>query len=269
MNMPNENNNLNSEDGFNEPEKKSKKGKAFYFALFICLTAITAAAWSTYESVKDFITLPKSESQAQHTPKITNKENKKDVNKNAILEENSEEKPIRRDRKLIPYTNEKKPAKNTHSNEESSEDLRAVSAEKSDLLIVYPTGNNVTKEFSDGKPVRSKTMGDWRAHDGTDFKSEKGSIIKSITGGTVKDIYNDPLYGTTIVIEHDPKFTAYYSGLGETVLVQKGQRVKSGQEIGSINNIPCELTEEPHLHLMIYKDEKFIDPLLILDKETQ
>jgi murein DD-endopeptidase MepM/ murein hydrolase activator NlpD len=271
INMPDENNNnFNSEDDFNEPvARKSRKGKSFYIALFICLVAISAAAWSTYESVKDFIISPKSESETHNLSKPAPKGNNKDMSKNSILEGNQEEKTIHRDRKLIPYANEKKPAENISSPNESSDDIQPVSAEKSDLLIVYPTGNNVLKEFSDSKPVYSKTMSDWRTHDGADFKAGEGSIIKSITGGTVKDVYNDSSYGTTIVIEHDPKFTAYYSGLGETTLVQKGQRVKSGQDIGSVNKVPCEITEEPHLHLMIYKDEKFIDPLLVLDKETQ
>lgn len=264
INMPDENNDLNLEDDFNEPVKKVHKGKSFYIALFICLVAVSAAAWSTYESVKDFIITPKSNTATQSTPKLTNKENNKAVSKNSILEENNNEKSAHQDRKPIPYAKEKMSTESVAP----SEDIQAVSAEKSDLLVIYPTGNTVTKEFSDSKPVYSKTMGDWRTHDGADFKAEEGSVIKSVTGGTVKDIYNDPSYGTTIVIEHDPKFTAYYSGLGETTLVQKGQRVKSGQEIGSVNKVPCEITEDPHLHLMIYKDEKFIDPLLILDKET-
>lgn len=269
INMPDENNNdLNLEDDFHEPVRKSRKGKSFYIALFICLVAISAAAWSTYESVKDFITTPQSNFDTHASSKPMPKGSDKDISKNSILEENSEEKSTHRNRKLIPYTNEKA-AENANNPNDSSEDIQAVSAEKSDLLIVYPTGNNVLKEFSDSKPVYSKTMADWRAHDGTDFKTGEGSVIKSITGGTVKDIYNDSSYGTTIVIEHDPRFTAYYSGLGETTLVKKGERVKSGQDIGSVNKVPCEITEEPHLHLMIYKDEKFIDPMLVLEKETQ
>jgi murein DD-endopeptidase MepM/ murein hydrolase activator NlpD len=270
INMPDENNNdLNLEDGFNEPVvRKRRKGKSFYIALFICFIAISAAAWSTYESVKDFISTPKSDSETHSSSKPITRGNK-NIDKNSILDENREEKNTRRDRKLIPYEEKKTVESTSNANESSEEDVQAVAAEKSDLLVVYPAGNNVLKEFSDSKPVYSKTMSDWRAHDGADFKAAEGSIIKSITGGTVKDIYNDPSYGTTIVIEHDPKFTAYYSGIGDTTLVQKGQRVKSGQGIGSVNKIPCEITEEPHLHLMISKDDKFIDPLLILDKETQ
>ena len=86
-----------------------------------------------------------------------------------------------------------------------------------------------------------------------DFKADRGSLIKSVTSGTVKDIYNDPSYGTTIVIEHDLGFVGYYSGLGDTTLVKKGDKVKAGDDIGSINNIPVEIADEPHLHFMINK----------------
>lgn len=113
-----------------------------------------------------------------------------------------------------------------------------------------------------------KTLGDWRCHEGTDFKAEKGSSVKAVTSGVVTDIYEDPSYGTTIVISHDSGFTAYYSGLNEDVLVKKGNRIKSGEEIGIIDTVPCEILDEPHLHLSINKDGKFIDPILVLEKET-
>ncbi len=262
MNIPNENYN---ENDFKEPKRKPKKSRAFYIALTICIAAVSAAAWSTYESVKNFITPSKSGSSSS-LKSAGHGVGQKDASKSSILEENSEDKANHSTHKLIPYDH---PSAKAAPKEDSSEEIQAVSAQKSDLLVVYPTGNNITKEFSDGKPVYSKTMNDWRIHSGADFKAEAGSKVKSITGGTVKDIYNDPVYGTTIVVEHDPKFTAYYCGLGETALVKKDDRVQSGQEIGSIHKVPCEVTEEPHLHLMIHKDDKFIDPLLILEKESQ
>ena len=252
-------------------EKPSKKSKSFYAALAICAVAVSAAGWSTYESVKDFINPPPKSEVHQHanTKALRGKGTSKveDASKNSILEADSNQK-ARSNRELIPYDNEKKPVSTNEGTSSGNEDdVQAVSAEKSDPLIIYPVGNTITKEFSDGKPVYSETLGDWRTHNGTDFKAEAGSIIKAITSGTVKDIYSDPSYGTTIVIEHDPKFVAYYSGLGETALVEKGKRVKSGQEIGSINAVPCEVADESHLHLMINKDGQFIDPMTILDKE--
>lgn len=72
-----------------------------------------------------------------------------------------------------------------------------------------------------------------------------------------------------MVISHDGGFTAYYSGLEKNVPVKKGAKLKSGDEIGKIDKVPCEAAEgENHLHLAINQKGKFIDPLLILDKEN-
>ncbi len=107
-------------------------------------------------------------------------------------------------------------------------------------------------------------MNDWRVHEGIDLAAEQGSKVKSITNGKVKEIYNDSLYGTTMVIEHEGSFVAYYSGLGETTLVNANDAVEAGQEIASINDIPCEAADGYHLHLAIKKDGKFINPKEIL-----
>lgn len=243
--------------------ERKQKGKGFYVALMICVTAVTAAGWTTYKSVKDFVDPPKdeiSENLKEQKSVQVRKQQENIMEKNNIIESTPEEsREYSKD--LIPYDDSQ--------NKEQDEELKSVMTDQADTLIIYPTDKTVIKEFSDGKPVYSKTLGDWRVHDGTDFRSPKGSVIKSAASGVVKDIYNDPMYGMTITIDHDAGFTAYYSGLGNTVLVNKGDKVKSGQDIGSINDVPVEIAEEPHLHFMINKDGKFIDPILILEKDTQ
>lgn len=246
-------------------ENKKYKGKGFYIALVVCLTAITAAGLSTYKSVKDFPSPAKSEVSRKNSntpsdkhPKVTNEISSKKPPK--------EKKPIPSLEHNEKNSTEKAKIPDIHVSE-SNDNLQTVSTEQVDTLIIYPTDNTVIKEFSNGKPVYSNTLGDWRAHDGTDFKAGQGSIVKSISAGTVKDVYNDSAYGTTVVVDHNTGFTAYYCGLGATTLVQKGDNIKSGQDIGSINTVPIEIAEEPHLHLMIRKDDKFIDPILILEQD--
>ncbi len=260
-------NNSNNEQNFQEPDNKNKKGKKFYIALAICLTAISAAAWSTYKSVKDFIVPSKSESKFKNHSQTSNKTIPQNQDKNSILDKKSpDKKPTLNKRQPIPYD---KPQNNEQqSSENNSEETQPVSAQTSESPIVYPAGNHIIKEFSDGKPMYSKTMNDWRSHNGTDFSATTGSTVKSITDGVVKDIYVDSSYGMTVKVEHDSGFTAYYSGLGETVLVKKDEKLTSGQEIGSVAKIPCEIADESHVHISIYKDGKFIDPLLILEKEN-
>lgn len=255
----------------NEPEQPQKpKSKTFYIALLVCTVALGAAGWATYNSVKDYLSYPADPYHSSSERTTTSKPSSKEIGKSGILEGSEKADAEHRTRKPIPYDSPKSSSFDPQSESDTAEEeLVAVSAEKADMLIEYPVSNDVIKEFSDGKPVFSKTLGDWRAHDGVDFKADKGSTVKSISGGTVKDICSDAAYGTTVVIEHDAKFTAYYSGLAENPAVQNGQRVKSGQEIGAVAVVPCEKSEEPHLHLRVYKDDKFIDPLLVLEKETQ
>lgn len=255
-----------------EKKEKSERNSKFYIALLVCLAAVSAAGWSTYRTVKDFINPQKNTSVSPRVTRPKETSSQKPLDKNVILEPESNISEDSSNKKAIPYE-KTKPAKlnpdTTEKTDQESEEVQAVWSEKTETLAVsYPCGNNVSKEFSDGTPVYSKTLDDWRCHEGADFKAEKGAKVTSITNGVVSDIYEDPSYGTTVVVSHDSQFTAYYSGLDENVIVKKGNRIKSGEEIGTIGKVPCELLDEPHLHLSINKNGKFIDPLLVLDKEV-
>ena len=43
--------------------------------------------------------------------------------------------------------------------------------------------------------VESKTMGDWRVHNGIDFAAKKGDAVKAISAGTVLSVENDSMWG--------------------------------------------------------------------------
>lgn len=229
----------------NDEKKSTKKG--FYIALSICLVAIFAAAATTYNSVVNYVL---EDDQSDSMSSTTD---------NALNESTSLNNINALDSKSISF--------------DDNQDTKEANAspdkqENQDDLIVYPASNNLIKGFSDVNPVYSNTFKDWRVHNGCDFAAEQGSSVKAIKSGKVIDIYDDQALGMTVVIEHDNGVTAYYSGLGDTVLVEKDAQVKTGQEIGSINDIPSESADESHLHLSIKKDDKFIDPMTILDKQN-
>ncbi len=262
MNISDENNQYEFQD--EEQMPRGKKSKNFYIALTLCIAAVSIACWSTYESVKSFVS-PVNNTSVHHKKTQTSESDNSGLSKTGkrkVLEIDGTPKPDTTSNQNDKEKN--KPNKNEDSNE-IEEETQAVSGQASNSPIVYPSSKNIIKEFSGENPVYSKTLCDWRIHQGADFKSDEGESVKSISDGTVSDIYNDEAYGNTIVIDHDQGFTAYYCGLGETSAVTKGQKVKSGDNIGSIKSVPCELLDGPHLHLMILKDKKFIDPMLILD----
>ncbi len=271
--------NMQSENDVNEleeNERKQGKNPKFYFALLVCLAAVSVAGWSTYQTVKDFVA-PQNTKDTVSSRRSSKTQSKtaSQQDKTVILEENNQSKNNKNERSAIPYDKASSPeisesaSKSKTHQEENAEEVQEVWNNKSETLpISYPSGNTVIKEFSDGNLVYCKTLGDWRAHEGTDFKAEIGSEVKAITSGTVTDVYEDPSYGTTVVISHDGKFIAYYSGLSKNVNVEKGKRITGEEKIGLIDKVPCESLDESHLHLMINKDGKFIDPILILDKES-
>ena len=260
----------------NGQNEKIPKGKGFYITLSACFLAIFVAGWSVYKNFKETPAAPKIEKTKKNEKNENPLDGQKNISGKILSDEASLNKDVSGENEnskisgsSLEHYDEEDDDTLTEDSDYYEENTQSVLSENSENLIVYPTNNTVIKEFSDGKPVYSKTLGDWRVHDGVDFKADKGSLVKSITNGMVKDVYNDPSYGITIVIEHTPGFVAYYSGLGSTTLVKKGDQIKAGDDIGSINEVPIEIAEEPHLHLMINQDGKFIDPILILDKETE
>lgn len=238
----------------NPKEKNKKKGAHFYAALGICILAVGVAAYTTYDSIKRFAGSDDDviTSKTQQRYKVQNNNSAENDAKNASNKA-----------KIIDKNLDKSRIKSQTDTTSDSQDVVSTNAESSGV-IVYPTSKNIIKNFSGENPVFSKTLNDWRIHKGIDLAAEQGSKIKAITNGKVKEIYNDALYGTTMVIEHDGGFSAYYSGLGETTMVNVDDKVESGQEIASINSIPCESADGYHLHLSIKKDDKFIDPTEIL-----
>lgn len=231
-----------------EKKKKKKKGAHFYTAVAICILAVGVAGYTTYDSIKRFAgpdedTLV-SKTQQRYQVQTTIDPSDDDISSSSY-----------------DYNTVMNSFDSKHNDDVRTQETAATVEA---ATIIYPTSKDIIKGYSGDTPVFSKTLNDWRVHNGIDLAAEQGSKIKAITNGKVADIFNDELLGTTMVIEHDGGFTAFYSGLGETTLVNAGDTVESGQEIASINDIPCEAADGYHLHLSIKKDDKFIDPVEIL-----
>lgn len=128
---------------------------------------------------------------------------------------------------------------------------------------LLPLDSNVIKSFSDGNMVLSKTMGDWRTHDGIDISGNIGDNAVAINDGTVDEIYSDTLWGDVIVIEHGNGLKAKYCGVKSGL--EKGTKVKQGQIIGTVVNIPAEQADGVHVHLEITVEDKTVDPIKALN----
>ena len=155
------------------------------------------------------------------------------------------------------------------SDEETTEDKvlatkAIVKKVEEKLIFSVPITGEIQKMYSTDKVIYSKTLGQWKTHDGLDISADIGSDVYSIERGVVDDIYNDSFYGTTIVIEHISGYVSKYSNLDEEVYVNVGESVVKGQKIGKVGNTSVgEYLDSVHLHFMLYLNDVSIDPTYI------
>jgi murein DD-endopeptidase MepM/ murein hydrolase activator NlpD len=119
-------------------------------------------------------------------------------------------------------------------------------------------------------------------HCGVDFAGRKGTPVYATADGVVAQAYRDLGLGQVIIIEHDiqgetedgERYTRqglYQTEYGhlDTFLVSPGERVKRGQQIGTMGNTGR--STGPHLHYAVrYQDHRrgqykgYEDPAMFL-----
>ena len=139
-----------------------------------------------------------------------------------------------------------------------------VSVSKELRYFVMPANGAVSKSFEVDIPVYSLTMNDYRAHTGVDIAAEIGSDVIAASGGTVCRIWNDPLMGRCVTIDHGDNIYTTYMNLAEELSprIEVGRGVSLGESIGAIGESALiEIAEEPHLHLEMKVGGVYVDPL--------
>ncbi len=156
--------------------------------------------------------------------------------------------------------------KNTETKKESTSKNESKVEEKvKDPEFKMPVDGDIMKEFAENKLVYSATLDIWSTHNGIDIQAEKTSVVKASADGTVTSIKNDPRYGLTVIIEHVNGYKTVYANLLSTEFVKEGEKVKQGQSIGTVGNSAAfEISDEPHLHFELLKDNEQQDPELYL-----
>ena len=121
---------------------------------------------------------------------------------------------------------------------------------------------NILAPFSGGELVKSETTGAWQTHNGTDYKAEVGAEVYAVSSGEIMKINDDPLWGVTVILDHHNGFVTKYCGLGTDLSVQEGDIIAAGALIGVVGNTAdIESAAEPHLHLEMQHNSKFVDPV--------
>lgn len=132
------------------------------------------------------------------------------------------------------------------------------------LAYTLPISGNIINPYSNGELVKNLTLGDWRTHDGIDIAVERGVDVLAAADGVILEVKNDPLWGTVITIDHPDGLQSIYSGLNSVVPIKEGERVIGKQAIGKVDAVPCEISDESHMHFAMKRDGAWIDPLEII-----
>ncbi len=106
-----------------------------------------------------------------------------------------------------------------------------------------------------------------KMHTGVDFSAPKGTPIYATGDGIVKDVKTVfGGYGKYIEIDHGFGFVTRYAHMNE-FKVRKGQRIKRGDQIGTVGNTGS--STAPHVHYEVLKDGRYVNPVHYFFKDLE
>ncbi len=130
-------------------------------------------------------------------------------------------------------------------------------------VYVMPTEGDVIKSYSVDLPIYSATMNDYRCHTGVDIYAEPGMPVYSFTDGVVKEVYNDPMMGVTVTVDHGDGLISCYQNLNEQLAegIKAGVKVDAGDALGCVGETTLvELSDASHLHFEVRCDGRPENP---------
>lgn len=232
-------------------ETVSAKRKGFYIILLLGITAI--GIYAVLSALMPNDTAKKNDDQKSSASAVYStaapKADSVPANANALPVNESEPSPA-------DELSSKVKASESPSGSQNSDNNTVK------LLGQAPVSGKIMKDFSDSDLMYSNTMKDWRTHAGVDIAANMDTPVTAIKDGTLKKVYEDSLFGTTVVIHHDDDGTdSIYSNLKDATTEPIGTPLKKGDVVGKIGKTAVsEIEDEPHLHFEIKLDDTFLDP---------
>ena len=180
----------------------------------------------------------------------------------------SEAQDVQKTQQNVPLKESAKPKATPKAEKETEakQQEETAAAKETAPGFILPVQGTIFAAFSGDELVYNKTMDDWRTHNGIDIRANRDVGVKAGADGKIKDIYEDGSLGWTVELDCG-SFVAKYSGLGDNVMVRKGDSVKQGDTIGVVGEIPLETAEESHIHLEIIKDGRAVNPDTVLKQQ--
>ena len=143
-------------------------------------------------------------------------------------------------------------------------DSEIVSEYDKDIPVVS-TSSKIVRPYLDSKVSIYKTFYDYQGeaynqeNSGVDYTSDSSFDVISILDGTVINVYENKILGTSIEVRHSNELISVYQSLSE-VTVKEGDNVIQGQILAKsgLSNINKELSN--HLHFELYYKGSIVNP---------
>jgi murein DD-endopeptidase MepM/ murein hydrolase activator NlpD len=133
---------------------------------------------------------------------------------------------------------------------------RAIST--SPLPFVQPARGRFSNKFGLRRYFNNRKRSN--RHTGLDIAAPIGTPVIAAAAGKVVNIGHYFYTGNTVLIDHGQSVVTLYAHLN-TITVSSGQKVKSGQKIGTIGKTGR--VTGPHLHWSVSLNKTWIDPMLV------
>lgn len=261
------------------------KKNGFLLFLFICVCVV--AAGTIYIATKDFRTVDKSKlddliildenfekpndvaktnpEEEQNEDSSKDDENKAvkattDETKDDLSKEDPVEDATDESKNVIPVVDNLDDLEFVDDEEDDDEEDVEIVTEKVTQGIL-PIDGEILTDFTSDTLIYSKTLEEWRSHRGIDIKGSVGTKVRAPLDGTIKEVYEDELWGIVIIIDHGGGLETKLANLGTKEMVKPGVKVSKGDYISTIGkSADIEMALEPHLHYEAIKNGKMIDP---------
>lgn len=260
-------------DSFNQKSKFSKfmEGKGFYIALAICVIGAGTAAWVAVDKTMSRIDESNDRVISQQQSPSSNVSSSQAQFGFPDLEEAGKAQSgvnVPSSSSASSSTPASSSSAASSSAQEVSEQVAAQPAPQA-ASFVLPLSGEIFNPYSAGELVKNTTLKEWRTHDGIDIKAEKGATVMCVSSGKVSAVIDDALLGMTVEVLHPNGMTSVYCGLDKKTSVKQGDTVQTGQALGTLGDIPCEIASDTHLHFAMKQDGKWIDPLKAMGKTVE
>ena len=247
----------------NDDKKKNNffTDKGLYIVLFVCVAIVGIASWAIlFNSLgNEEIASPVNGTIDEVIGNKTPETEKTETTEPKTETKEPETKEPEPNQEAVSVWKETDTDTEPSEPDESEEPKEETSEKTADYI--WPLSGGVQVSYSMNELIYDKTMADWRTHDGIDIEAQLGTKVMAVMDGTVKEVYTDDMYGTTVVISHAYGLESIYSNLAGVPTVAVGDSISCGEVIGAVGDTAeAETNEVSHLHFAMRLNGESVDP---------